>query len=201
MSEKDALTRLISAVDKNAGAEQAADALLADIACGGRVFELDAGDICARTGISRGAAEAVDLVDELTRYADTEQGAKIDFRKAEQAGAYFSALLRGRHAEHFYAACLDQNGHLLRCVLIGRGGFDSAPACVRDVADCAMKSGASFVVLSHNHPGGTLAPSEQDIAVTRKAAAALTAIQVKLLEHIIVTGGGTVGIIGKGYLK
>ena len=201
MAEKEALTGLIAAVDKNADAASAAEALLKDIAMSGRAFELDAGDICARAGISRSAAEAIDLIDELTRYADTEAPGGSNLTKEDAACRYFTALLRGRHVEHFYAAYLDKSGRLLRTVLIGRGGFDSSPACVRDVADCAMKSGAFSVLLAHNHPGGTAAPSEQDIAVTRKAAAALCSIGVKLIEHYIVTSGGITGIIGKGYLK
>lgn len=202
MTEKEALVRLISAVDRHADAEKSADALLSGVARSGRVFELDAGDISLTGALSSSAAEAIDLIDELTRYADTEkEGERPLLSDLETACRYFTALFRGRHTEHVYCACLDKGGRLIRCALIGRGGFDFSPAGVREIASCAMKSGAEKVVLAHNHPGGTLVPSREDIDLTVKARAALDTLNINLIEHIIACESGAIGIMDKGYLK
>ena len=50
-------------------------------------------------------------------------------------------------------------------------------------------------MLCHNHPGGTLKPSRQDIELTRRVQDALKLIGVTLLEHVIVTRSGAVGIM------
>lgn len=202
VTEKEALRSLISAVDAHADAEAGAEALLDGVTKSGRVFELDAGDVTLRSGLSAAAAEAIDLIDELTRYADTEQeGPRPVLADFAAACRYFAALLRGRHTEHFYCACLDRGGRLIRCALIGRGGFDFSPAGVREIAACAVKSGAEGVVLAHNHPGGTLAPSREDVELTRKARAALGVMGIKLIEHVIVCESGQTGIVEKGYLE
>ncbi len=49
---------------------------------------------------------------------------------------------------------------------------------------------ATSIIMSHNHPGGSLEPSEEDQAVTKSLAAACSTVSVKLFDHIIITSGG-----------
>ena len=64
----------------------------------------------------------------------------------------------------------------------------------------ALRTGASGIVLAHNHPGRTLRPSGDDVQVTRAAREALKMANVELIEHVIVTDDGSIGIIEEGYL-
>ncbi len=196
-----ALTDLITATDPNADAGAAAQKLLEGKKRAWDVFEMAAEDISAQAGLSPQSAQALDLVDELCRYAGVERlgdSPKLDSAKA--LGAYFGALLLGRRVEYCYLACMDARHHLIRCVLLGRGTLDSSPVHLRDIAQAALRCGAVYAALAHNHPGGALVPSAQDVELTRRARQALRLIDVSLTEHVIVARSGSVGIIEGGYV-
>ena len=64
----------------------------------------------------------------------------------------------------------------------------------------ALLSNASVVVLAHNHPSGVALPSEDDRAVTLWVRDALKAMDIQLLDHIIVADGDYVSMNQSGYL-
>lgn len=70
------------------------------------------------------------------------------------------------------------------------GGADTVTVCTRSIVLRALLTGAVGVVLAHNHPSGDREPSRADIDVTRELARALRAIDVRLLDHLII-GRGT----------
>jgi DNA repair protein RadC len=196
-----ALAALIERTDKSADAAACAERLLSLQGSAPRAFELSEEDIMAETGLNRTAAQAIDLIDELSRYTLVEKlgkNPKLDGIDAQ--GAYFRALCLGRHIEYCYLACLDENRRLISCRLMGKGTLDAAEVYVRNIAQAALRANAKYACLAHNHPGGTLRPSEADIELTRRAAKALGLIGVELLEHVIVTNGAYAGIIDGGFL-
>ena len=65
----------------------------------------------------------------------------------------------------------------------------------------ALKMGASFVILAHNHPSGETTPSQADVAVTKEIADAGKILHIKLLDHLIVTRSGFTSLLGAGLLK
>ena len=191
-----ALERLIALTDKQVDSEAAAKKLCSVTGGEARAFEMAAEDIMAQTGLNRAAAEAIDLIDELCRYAGVEEfGEAPLLDSTEKAGGYFMALCRGRHVEHCYLVCLDGRKHLTSCRLMGKGTLDEADVYVRNIAQQALRQGAKYAYLCHNHPGGTLVASEADIALTGRASQALALIGCTLLEHIIVTESGFIGIL------
>ena len=99
-----------------------------------------------------------------------------------------------------YQLCLDKKGKLLVCRRIGDGGLDSAGFSVRKLVENAVLSAASGVILSHNHPSGIALPSPEDYTATDQAQRALSAIGVRLLDHIIVADGDFVSMADSGML-
>ena len=191
-----ALESLIAYAQPDADAKTAVAALYPEGSKLSRAFELDAQDIMAESGLSKTAAEAIDLTDELARYVYTmRQGKRPRLSDAESAGEYFSALLRGRHIEYCYAACLDSEKRLIRTVQVAKGTFDATDVYIRDVVKVALSCGARYAILAHNHPGGTAKPSQEDKEITLRTAEALPLIGCELLEHIIVTNNEYVGIL------
>ena len=65
----------------------------------------------------------------------------------------------------------------------------------------ALKIGASYVILAHNHPSGETDPSQADVAVTNEIASAGKILHIKLLDHLIVTRNGFTSLLGAGLLK
>ena len=191
-----ALEGLIKALDKRADASEAARRLMAGVPSPVRVFEMAPEDIASVAGVSPDTARAVARVSDLGRYAGTErEGISPCLGSAEARARYFGALCRGRRVEYCYLACLDERKRLIRCALMGKGAPDSSDIYVRDIAQTALRTQAKYAILCHNHPGGTLWPSRQDIRLTLRVKEALSLIGVTLLEHVIVTRSGAVGIL------
>ena len=65
--------------------------------------------------------------------------------------------------------------------------------------EVALNEGASVVVLGHNHPSGLAIPSAEDVQTTYKIAKALKAVDVVLLDHIVVANGDFVSLSESRY--
>ena len=106
---------------------------------------------------------------------------------------YFRLKLASLKVEHFYVAFLTSQYQLIECEVLGMGCIDHANISVRRVAQRALELNASAIVLSHNHPSGSLEPSEADIKITKKLSKALHIFNINILDHIIV-GDGAVSL-------
>lgn len=71
-----------------------------------------------------------------------------------------------------------------------RGSIDEAAFYIRDILRTALEIGASGVILVHNHPSGIAKPSESDVRLTNRFAGAARLLEVRLLDHVIVTREG-----------
>lgn len=93
--------------------------------------------------------------------------------------------------EIFQVAYLDSGYHLLRdgVETIEEGTVDRAAVYPRRVIEAALKRGAAALVLAHNHPNGSVQPSEQDKLLTRAIVLAAESVGVKIVDHLIVSSG------------
>jgi len=115
-------------------------------------------------------------------------GSAVILDSIEKIGEFAVTLFGGKMIEEVYIINLAANKKLLRHDRVATGGVSNAPIYVRNIIDVVMESKAHSVILTHNHPSGELLPSADDITVTQKVAAALSAMDVKLLDHVIVSG-------------
>jgi DNA repair protein RadC len=70
---------------------------------------------------------------------------------------------------------------------LSKGGITGTLVDVRLVFKTALTQGAVGVILAHNHPSGTLKPSESDKQITQKLKVAGEQLDIKILDHVIVT--------------
>lgn len=91
------------------------------------------------------------------------------------------------HREAFNILLLGAGHTVLGFALISMGGITSTVVDVRIIFQLALKANASAIILSHNHPSGSLRPSDQDRAITQKVMEAGKILDIKVLDHIIVT--------------
>ena len=73
------------------------------------------------------------------------------------------------------------------CFEISRGTVDETAIYPREIATRALLTNAKAVILAHNHPSGSLHPSEGDLRTTRKIRDVLTMLGINLIDHIIIT--------------
>ena len=91
--------------------------------------------------------------------------------------------------EEFWVLLLAQSGRAIREIKIGQGGVTGTAVDVKLIMRAAIEHLASAMIVFHNHPSGTLRPSPQDDAITRKIAEAAKLIDTRLNDHIIITDG------------
>jgi len=109
-------------------------------------------------------------------------------RPAEAASALM-ALLADEPAEVFAILCLTTKHRVIAFHEVSRGILDSTLVHPREVFKAALLANAAAIVAGHNHPSGDPTPSPDDIALTRRLAAAGDILGVPLLDHVIVGEG------------
>jgi DNA repair protein RadC len=113
---------------------------------------------------------------------------------------YLQLHLGARPHEVFAVLFLDAQNRLVALEELFRGTLTQTSVYPREVVLRALHHQASAVVLSHNHPSGTVQPSRADEALTQTLKAALALIDVRVLDHIIVGPGDALSMAEKGLL-
>jgi len=83
---------------------------------------------------------------------------------------------------------------------ISQGTISQASVYPREVVKTGLRLNASAVIMAHNHPSGSPTPSQADITLTTHLRKALALIDLRLLDHIIVTGKGTSSMASMGLI-
>ena len=140
-------------------------------------------------GMTEPAVCLITLLRAMYEYDIAEQNTGKELASFATFCDYFAELYRFEQREVVRAAFLDEHLHLLECAVIGEGHPSAAELSVRRLTERAYAAGSNVVVLAHNHPQGSAAPSDTDIAVTRQLAGVLQACGISLVDHIIIGGG------------
>jgi len=81
---------------------------------------------------------------------------------------------------------------------LSQGGIQGTVVDPRLIAHYAVKCLASAVILAHNHPSGALRPSDADLTLTKKINSGLELLDIKLLDHVIITSEGYYSLADNG---
>jgi DNA repair protein RadC len=89
--------------------------------------------------------------------------------------------------EEFWIIYMNNSNKLIQKDQLSKGGITGTLVDVRLVLKKALEVGATGIILAHNHPSGTLKPSESDKKLTQKLKTAGESLDIKVLDHLIVT--------------
>ena len=89
--------------------------------------------------------------------------------------------------EEFWIIYLNNSNKVISKSQLSKGGITGTIVDVRIVFKTALEMGATGLILCHNHPSGTLIPSDADKHITRKLKLAGDSLEIKVLDHLIVT--------------
>ena len=89
--------------------------------------------------------------------------------------------------EEFWIVYLNNSNKIISKSQLSKGGITGTLVDVRLVFKTALEMGATGLILCHNHPSGTLIPSDADKQITRKLKLAGESLEIKVLDHLIVT--------------
>ena len=109
-------------------------------------------------------------------------------------------MFRHEQTESVRLLCLNAGGKVLKLALLNEGDINAVHFSVRKIVETALSAKAVSVILAHNHPGGTLTPSREDLDATNSAKAALSTVGIQLLDHLIISGDGYCSLREDGYL-
>ena len=98
--------------------------------------------------------------------------------------------LYGADRENFVVMMLDAKNQVIGINTVSVGSLSSTPVHPREVFKPAILSNTAGVILCHNHPSGNLTPSESDKNLTRKIIQGGKLLDIKVIDHVIVTDGG-----------
>lgn len=102
--------------------------------------------------------------------------------------------------EIFRVLILDSKNRLVKNRIVSVGTISEALVHPREIFRDAIRESASSIIIAHNHPSGTLTPSGEDIAATRRIADAGKIIGIGLLDHVIIAEGGYLSLKEAGYM-
>lgn len=114
------------------------------------------------------------------------------------ARSFLVTKLANKDSEVFGVMYMDNHLNLIEFREEFFGTINSAHIHPRNIVKSAIELNASKVILSHNHPSGSLKVSESDISITEKLETVLAIIDVKVVDHIIVSKAGSVSMAQEG---
>jgi DNA repair protein RadC len=118
-----------------------------------------------------------------------QENEKITFKSPNDSGKYFASLLGGvKDKERFLVAFLDNSNSIIELRTVSQGTTNMAVVYPRDILKMALANDCSSIMLSHNHPGGSLKASPEDVALTQRIVDIFRPLDIKVLDHIIVGG-------------
>lgn len=119
---------------------------------------------------------------------------------AASAAAVVEPHLRHQPTEHVIALLLDTKHRVLRVAPITAGNLNASLVHPREIFHEAIRARAAAVILAHNHPSGDPTPSDDDLALTQRVAAAGSVVGIPLLDHLIVGRARTMSLAQEGHL-
>ncbi len=110
----------------------------------------------------------------------------ITMRASSDAYRAISSTLSDLQHEEFWALLVNRANQITKKCFISKGGMNATVVDPKMIFKAALDHGLGGLVLCHNHPSGTVRPSQQDIALTRRLAECARILDISLLDHIIV---------------
>ncbi len=120
-------------------------------------------------------------------------------REAADALPYLQSI-RGKNQEHFVCVSLNGASEVIESRIVTVGLLDTNQVHPREVFSDPIADRAAAVLVAHNHPSGTLEPSPEDLALTRRIVKAGDLLGIRVLDHLIVTEDGFLSLKEAGHL-
>lgn len=188
LSDAELLAILLGSGSARENAVDLAKRILAHFAGLNALGKSSAPQLLAFKGI--GTAKAVTLLAamELTKRRKNE--ATPELRKITSSASVFTLMqpvLGELPHEEFWILYLNNSNKIIAKAQLSKGGITGTVVDVRLLYKNAIGHGATGIILCHNHPSGALSPSQADRDITKKIKSAGEHLDIKLLDHLIIT--------------
>ena len=159
-------------------------------------------DIVEKGNVSTNTAVFLNVLAEMLKRCQKETlQQKVALNGIEKSGEYALNLLKYETTEKFYMLCLDAASNLIKVIDIAQGSQSRVQIELPTVVREALFCNAVSVIFAHNHPGGTLHPSNADIELTIRLKEALDTMNIYVMDHIITTNDNYFSFVKQGLMK
>lgn len=192
LTDAELLAILIGSGSKNESAVELCRRILADVNNNLHTLSMmEVSELSMYKGIGEAKAIAILAALELAR---RKNDLPAEERKLVNSSRFvynfMKPILQDLPHEEFWTLYLNTGYKILDKQLIGRGGNDFTPVDVRIILRSALSLKAHAIILVHNHPSGTLYPSNADKTLTQKIVEASKIMDIRVADHLIFTDNG-----------
>ena len=201
LSEAELLAILIRTGTHGNSAVDIARSLLSEFGSLRGLLTAERNLVCATRGLGRSRYAAFQAALELTRRHYQElmmSGSSLTDPRATRE--FMRMQLRDLPHEVFCCLYLDNRQRVIAFKELFRGTIDGASVHPREVVKEALARNAASVILAHNHPSGIAEPSQADELITRRLKEALSLVDIRVLDHLIIADGACESFADRGLL-
>ena len=158
-------------------------------------------DLMKFTGI--GQVKAITIISALElgrRKKETLPGKLAQVSNSKKVYHVIRPHLEDLKHEEFWILILNKQNQVVKKQLISSGGVDGTVADPKMIFHAALQELASSIVLIHNHPSGSLKPSQSDINLTKNLKETGNMLQIPVTDHVIYTDNGYFSFVDEGLL-
>ncbi|MBO5748553.1 MAG: DNA repair protein RadC [Muribaculaceae bacterium] len=142
-------------------------------------------------GLGRTKAIQIEAVMEIIRRYNREGlGDKPTIRCSADIYELMHTIIGNKPHEEIWALMLNRRNQVVKRYQASRGGTNATVFDTKMVLKEAILENASSLILCHNHPSGNINPSPQDDQITQQCKTACQAMDIRMLDHVIVTANG-----------
>ncbi|GGC39211.1 DNA repair protein RadC [Parapedobacter defluvii] len=166
-----------------------------------QLSRLSVSELCRYKGI--GEAKAVSIVAALElgrRRRERRKERREILNNSARVYDYMESVYNDLPYEEFWVLFLAGGCKLITRALIGKGGSDFTPVDIKQVMRLALEYQATSIILTHNHPSGTLKASTMDVQLTTKLTEAAKLFDISINDHVIFTNSGYYSFRDSGLL-
>jgi DNA repair protein RadC len=165
------------------------------------LFSADQNTFCEGPGLGPAKYVQLQAVLEMSRrYLKDELTRKSTLSSPSETRQFLLAQMSHLESEQFSCIWLDSQHQVIRFETLFHGTIDSAVVYPREVVKAALNCNAAAVILAHNHPSGIAEPSQADKQITKRLETALSTVEVRLLDHMVVGKGIVVSFAERGLM-
>jgi len=164
--------------------------------------KLSTSDLMRVKHISHSKAAAIVSTFEIgrRRWMITDPVKTFTITSSADVFTYFKPYLMDEVVEFFYILLLTRSNKVICHKMISQGGTNATLADPKVIFKHALDHLASGIILVHNHPSGNLRPSEADKSLTKKLAISGKALEISVLDHVIITDCGYYSFSDEGMM-
>ena len=165
------------------------------------VLDASYNELCEVKGVSSNSAALIRLIKETCSEYLAEKMKEKDALSSPEAVLDFAKMkISGLKDEAFLVIYLDIKNHVIDYEIISEGTIDQAVIYPRNIIRKAIFSNAAGLIVMHNHPSGICEPSKDDIKLTGAVRDAAKAVNIRIIDHVIVGKSGYFSFVREGLL-